>query len=69
MTNLKETNISSIPHVIKQTANGERGYDIFSRILEDRVIMLCDEVNKDTAQLIIAQLLYLESVDSKKDIT
>lgn len=66
---LNETNISSIPHVIKQTANGERGYDIFSRILEDRVIMLCDEVNKDTAQLIIAQLLYLESVDSKKDIT
>lgn len=66
---LNETNISPIPHVIKQTANGERGYDIFSRILEDRVIMLCDEVNKDTAQLIIAQLLYLESVDSKKDIT
>lgn len=67
MTNIK--NISTVPHVIKQTNNGERGYDIFSRILEDRIIMLCDEVNKDTAQLVIAQLLYLESVDPKKDIT
>lgn len=61
-------NYTSVPSVIKQTMNGERGYDIFSRILEDRVIMLCDEVNKDTAQIVIAELLYLASVDSK-DIT
>lgn len=60
---------TSVPSVIKQTTNGERGYDIFSRILEDRIIMLCDEVNKDTAQIVIAELLYLESVDSSKDIT
>lgn len=64
-----ETMYTSIPHVIKQTPNGERGYDIFSRILEDRIVMLCGEVNRDTAQIIIAQLLYLESVDDKKDIT
>jgi ATP-dependent Clp protease protease subunit len=60
---------TSVPSVIKQTSNGERGYDIFSRILEDRVIMLCDEVNKDTAQIVIAELLYLASVSSEKDIT
>ena len=60
---------TSVPIVRKQTMNGEVGYDIFSRILEDRVIMLCDEVNKDTAQIVIAELLYLASVDSKKDIT
>ena len=62
-------NYTSVPQVIKQTNNGERGYDIFSRILEDRIVMLCDEVNKDTAQIIIAELLYLASVDSEKDIT
>lgn len=61
-------NYTTVPHVIKQTSNGERGYDIFSRILEDRIIMLCDEVNKDTAQIVIASLLYLQSVDSTKDI-
>ena len=63
------TNYTTVPSVIKQTVNGERGYDIFSRILEDRVIMLCDEVNKDTAQIVIAELLYLASVDPDKDIT
>jgi len=62
-------NYTSVPSVIKQTKNGERGYDIFSRILEDRVVMLCDEVNHDTAQIIIAELLYLASVDPDKDIT
>lgn len=62
-------NVTNIPHVIQQTPNGERGYDIFSRVLNDRIIFLGDEVNKDTAQIIIAELLYLESVDSKKDIT
>ena len=61
--------ITAVPHVIQQTAHGERGYDIFSKILEDRVVMLCDEVTSDTAQLIIAQLLYLESVDDSTDIT
>ena len=60
---------TTVPTVIKATNNGERGYDIFSRILEDRVVMLCDEVNHDTAQIIIAELLYLESVDPDKDIT
>jgi ATP-dependent Clp protease protease subunit len=70
MTNiLNPMNISTVPSVIKQTNNGERGYDIFSRILEDRIIMLCDEVNHDTAQLVIAELLYLESVDPDADIT
>ena len=63
------TNYTSVPSVIKQTVNGERGYDIFSRILEDRVVMLCDEVNKDTAQIVIAELLYLASVDPDRDIT
>ena len=60
---------TSVPHVIKQTKDGERGYDIFSRILEDRIITLFDEVNKDTAQIAIAELLYLASVDDSKDIT
>lgn len=69
MSNYNEQNITTIPHVIKRTNQGERAYDIFSRILEDRIIMLCDEVNDETAQLIIAQMLYLESVDSSKDIT
>lgn len=62
-------NISTIPHVIKNTPTGERAYDIFSRILEDRVIMLCGEVNADSAQLVIAELLYLASIDANKDIT
>ena len=57
-------NISTIPHVVKNTNEGQIGYDILSRILDDRVIMLCDEVNSDTAQIIIAELLYLASVDS-----
>lgn len=62
-------NYTTVPHVIVPTNNGERGYDIFSRILEDRIIMLCDEINTDTAQIAIAELLFLESMDSKKDIT
>ena len=62
-------NYSTVPSGVVKTVNGERGYDIFSRILEDRVIMLCDEVNHDTAQIIIAELLYLASVDPDKDIT
>ena len=62
-------NITTVPHVIKQTNNGERGYDLLSRLLEDRVVMLCDEVNSDTAQIIIAELLFLESENPDKDIT
>lgn len=58
-----------IPNVIKQVPGGERGYDIFSRILEDRIIMLGSEVTSESAQVIIAELLYLESVDPIKDIT
>lgn len=58
-----------IPHVVAATPNGERFYDMFSRILEDRIIMLCDEVNSDTAQIVIAELLYLTSVDPDRDIT
>lgn len=61
--------VTSIPSVIKQVPGGERAYDIFSRILDDRVIMLGDEVNKDTAQIIVAEMLYLESIAPDKDIT
>lgn len=60
--------MSTIPYVIEKTSRGERSYDIFSRLLEDRIIMLHDEVNDQTASLIVSQLLYLESVDPKKDI-
>ena len=61
-------NITTVPSIIKQTANGERGYDILSRILEDRVIMLCDQVTSDSAQIVIACLLYIDSI-SNDDIT
>lgn len=57
-----------VPNVIQKTANGERAYDIYSRLLEDRVIMLDGEVNDTMASLVVAQLLYLESVDPDKDI-
>ena len=59
----------SIPYVIEKTNNGERSYDIFSRLLNDRIIMLSEEVTDVTASLIISQLLYLESVDPEKDIS
>ena len=49
-----------VPYVVEQTNRGERSYDIFSRLLNDRIIMLCDEVNDTTASLVVAQLLYLE---------
>ena len=61
--------IMTVPNVIKQTNNGERGYDIFSRILEDRIITLFGEVTQDSAQIVISELLYLTSVDSERDIT
>lgn len=57
-----------IPNVIEQTGKGERAYDIYSRLLEDRIIFLCDEVNDATASLVVAQLLYLEAKDPDKDI-
>ena len=61
--------MSLVPYVIEQTARGERSYDIFSRLLNDRIIMLSDEVNDVTASLVVAQLLYLEGQDPDKDIS
>ncbi len=57
-----------VPMVVEQTNRGERSYDIFSRLLNDRIIILSDEVNDATASLVVAQLLYLESQDPDKDI-
>jgi len=58
-----------VPIVIEQTSRGERSYDIFSRLLNDRIVMLSDEVNDVTASLVVAQLLFLESQDPDKDIS
>ncbi len=58
-----------VPYVVEQTNRGERSYDIYSRLLNDRIIMLTEEVNSTTASLIVAQLLYLEGQDSSKDIS
>ena len=60
--------MSLVPMVVEQTNRGERSYDIFSRLLNDRIVMLCDEVNDTTASLVVAQLLYLEGQDPDKDI-
>ena len=60
--------MSLVPYVVEQTNRGERSYDIFSRLLNDRIIMLSEEVNSTTASLIVAQLLYLEAQDPDKDI-
>ena len=60
---------SLIPMVVEQTAKGERSYDIYSRLLKDRIVMLDTDVNEHTASLIVAQLLFLESEDSNKDIS
>ncbi len=57
-----------VPMVVEQTGRGERSYDIFSRLLNDRIVMLCDEVNDASASLVVAQLLYLEGQDPEKDI-
>lgn len=66
---IKEENIMSlVPMVIEQTNRGERSYDIFSRLLKDRIIVLSDEVNDVTASLVIAQILFLEAEDPEKDI-
>lgn len=61
--------MSLVPYVIEQTSRGERSYDIYSRLLKDRIIFLGEEVNETTASLIVAQLLFLESEDPKKDIS
>ncbi len=61
--------MSLVPMVVEQTNRGERSYDIFSRLLNDRVIFLSEEVNDTTASLVVAQLLYLESQDPDKDIS
>ena len=60
--------MSLVPYVIEQTSRGERSFDIFSRLLNDRIVMLSEEVNYTTASLIVAQLLYLEAQDPDKDI-
>ena len=60
--------MSLVPYVVEQTNRGERSYDIFSRLLNDRIVMLSEEVNATTASLIVAQLLYLEAQDPDKDI-
>ena len=60
--------MATIPYVVEQTNRGERSYDIFSRLLNDRIIMLSEEVNATTASLVVAQMLYLEAQDPDKDI-
>ncbi|MBR2121571.1 MAG: ATP-dependent Clp endopeptidase proteolytic subunit ClpP [Lachnospiraceae bacterium] len=59
---------SFIPYVIEQTGNGERSYDIFSRLLKERIVFLGDQVNDATAELVVAQMLFLEGEDPEKDI-
>ena len=61
--------MNMVPYVVEQTGSGERSYDLFSRLLKDRIIFLGEEVNDDSAKLIIAQLLFLESQDPGKDIS
>ncbi|MBQ2153134.1 MAG: ATP-dependent Clp protease proteolytic subunit [Clostridia bacterium] len=58
-----------VPYVVEQTSRGERSYDIYSRLLNDRIIMLTDEVNDATASVVVAQLLFLEGQDPSKDIS
>ena len=60
--------MSLVPYVVEQTSRGERSYDIFSRLLNDRIVILSEEVNDTTASLIVAQLLYLEAQDPDKEI-
>ena len=59
--------MSLVPYVVEQTSRGERSYDIFSRLLNDRIIILSEEVNSTTASLIVAQMLYLEAQDPDKE--
>ena len=60
--------MSLVPYVIEQTSRGERSYDIYSRLLKERIIFLGEEVNDVTASLVVAQLLFLESEDPDKDV-
>jgi ATP-dependent Clp protease protease subunit len=60
--------MSLVPYVVEQTSRGERSYDIFSRLLNDRIVFLSEEVNDTTASLVVAQLLFLEAQDPEKDI-
>ena len=60
--------MSLVPYVVEQTSRGERSYDIFSRLLNDRIVILSEEVNDTTASLVVAQLLYLEAQDPDKEI-
>lgn len=62
-------NMSLVPYVVEQTSRGERSYDIYSRLLNDRIIMLTEEVNDTSASLVVAQLLYLEGQDPSKEIS
>ena len=64
-----DKNMSYIPYVIQQTGNGERSYDIYSRLLNDRIVFLNGEVSGESASVIVAQLLYLESENPAKDIS
>lgn len=64
----RRNDMALIPYVIEQTGRGERSYDIYSRLLKDRIVILSDEVNDATASVIVAQLLFLESEDPDKDI-
>ena len=61
--------MSFVPYVVEQSAHGERSYDIFSRLLNDRIIVLSEDVNDNSASLVVAQLLYLEGQDPDKDIS
>ena len=65
---MEEFAMSLVPYVVEQTSRGERNYDIYSRLLKDRIIFLGEEVNETTASLVVAQLLFLESEDPGKDI-
>ena len=64
----REDKMSLVPYVVEQTSRGERSYDIFSRLLKERIVFLGEEVNETTASLVVAQLLFLEAEDPDKDI-
>ena len=66
---MKENGFMQVPTVLKRSVDGERAYDLMSRLLEDRIIMFNSEVNSDSAQIAISELLYLASIDESKDIT
>jgi ATP-dependent Clp protease protease subunit len=66
---MNEVKDSLVPYVIEQTGRGERSYDIFSRLLKDRIIFLSEDVNQVTASLVVAQMLFLESEDPDKEIS